>query len=51
MTAGPLPRPICYRVGRLALRQMPKDPLIRDKFAQERSAKRFINYVLGIVEQ
>jgi hypothetical protein len=24
-------------------------PLIRDKFAQERSAKRFINYVLGIV--
>jgi hypothetical protein len=28
---------------------LPKDPFIRDKFAQERSAKRFINYVPGIV--
>jgi hypothetical protein len=26
-----------------------RPPLIRDKFAQEQSAKRFINYVLGIV--
>jgi hypothetical protein len=26
-----------------------QDPFIRDKFAQGRSAKRFINYVLGIV--
>jgi hypothetical protein len=28
---------------------MPNDSFIRDKFAQERSAKRFINYVLDIV--
>jgi hypothetical protein len=28
---------------------MPKDPCIRDKFAQERSGKRFINCVLDIV--
>jgi hypothetical protein len=28
---------------------MPKDTFIRDKFAQELSAKRFIDHVLGIV--
>jgi hypothetical protein len=30
---------------------LPKDPFVRDKFAQERSGKRFINCVLGIVRR